>query len=64
MRRLLALLAVCLLLAIGLVVYALTDSAVAAWFSLGAALALPVVRFLLPLAWLGGDVDTDLDLDV
>jgi hypothetical protein len=48
------LLSVTVLLVIGLVVYALTDSAV----------ALPVVRFLLSFERFGGDLDADLDLDI
>ena len=62
MRRLLVLLGVALALAVGLVVFAVTDAPVAAWASLILALALPVVRFLIPGAWLGGEIDFDLDL--
>ena len=63
MRIMLVLLGLTLLLAAGLVVYALTDWAAAAWTALVTAVAIPIVRFLLPLAWFGGEID-DVDIDL
>jgi hypothetical protein len=63
MIRVLILLGLTVLLAIGLVVYAVTDWSAAAWFSLVAALAIPILGILLRVAWPAGD-DIDIDIDL
>ncbi len=63
MVRVLILLALIALLAIGLVAYALTDWNAAAWFSLVAALAIPILGILFRVVWpVGDDIDLDIDL--
>jgi hypothetical protein len=64
MIRLLILLCLTALLAIGLVAYALTDWSAAAWFSLVAALAIPILGILFRIAWPAGDDELDIDLDL
>ena len=63
MVRVLILLGLTVSLAIGLVVDALTDWSAAAWLSLVAALAIPILGILLRVVWPAGD-DIDLDIDL